>query len=183
VAKAAAQRLDAACDEWAAARAADQPIGDAQGKIKRAQMDLDQALSQTKYDVNEGLLWTRKQAGRFIPKVGRQYDELRRRHGADGLIVAAWGRGEWTQDRHPGEGIDFIVGIEPENLRNNFQVGVGRWGEKGQVLRVPYLLVGIAGTFERHLVDGEWSFHPDRGELSGDWWRPLSGVAATRPAK
>src|SRR5687768_10020970 len=51
VAKAAAERLHAACDEWAAARAAGKPIGDARRSVSRAQSDLQQALTQTKYDV------------------------------------------------------------------------------------------------------------------------------------
>ena len=67
--------------------------------------------------------------------------------------------------------------------KEDFHVGLGRWDEKGQVLRVPYLLVDVPGTFELHLKDGKWSFHPDRGEMHVNWWRPLKQVAATRPAE
>lgn len=183
LAKAAAQRLHAACDEWAAARAAGKPIRDARGKLLRAQSDLARALSQTKYDVNEVSLWTREQAaaGSYRKPNGSTSSYIVGT-GQSGIIVACWGRGEWTADRKPGEGINFSVGIEPYHLKDDFQVGVGRWDAKGQVLRVPYLLEDVAGTFELHLTNGEWSFHPDRGVVKGSWWKPFEEVPATRPA-
>jgi hypothetical protein len=184
VAKAAAERLHAACDEWAAARAAGGPIQHARREVRRAQSDLHQALGRTNYDVNNVSLWTREQAaaGSYRAPDGVTSSYIVGT-GQSGLIVAGWRRAEWTRDQYPGQGIAFSIGLEPYELQEDFHVGLGRWDEKGQVLRVPYLLVDVPGTFELHLKDGKWSFHPDRGEMNGNWWRPFKQGAATRPAE
>lgn len=103
--------------------------------------------------------------------------------GQSGLIVVARQRAEWTQEALPGHGLALSVGLSPYRLKDDFHVGVCRWDETGQLLRVPYLLVDVAGTFELHLIDGKWSFHPDRGAMEGNWWKPFSPVAATHPTK
>ncbi len=96
--------------------------------------------------------------------------------GQSGLIVAAWSREPWPPGMYSGKGINFSVGIEPSDLQPEFIIGLGKWDERGEVLRVPYILVDEFGTFELHLKRGEWSFHPDRGELKGNWWNPYKKV-------
>jgi hypothetical protein len=185
-AKAAEQAFHAACDEWAAARAAGKDTSAASSKISQSYFEFRKHIKDTHYQPNNEWLLPREQiafAGSYADAKGGNWSYLVGK-GQTGVRMSAWKRAEWSDTGLPGHGFAASLSLEPYDLFDKFHVSVGTRPEVEQdLVLIPYTLGEVGGTIELRRVGDEWRFHPDRGVVGPmQWWKPFPEPSSTRPA-
>lgn len=173
-----------ACDQWAAAYAKgedttsiEKRINDAYWRFMSSAHTYRDSLpkiddNRDNYKPNEAFL----DIGQFAMVGSYKTDDGHERSymigtGQSGIIVSVWERGASFKTKLPGHGINGILGIDPEEVREQFMIGVGKW--EGDILKIPYKIKDITGTIDVRRNGAQWKFVPDRGAFHRGSWHPL----------